>query len=260
MNALSDLCRSDPLSAHCYATYYLTREPDKTEVLLLASHDDIKSYALIWHGGRFTIQDIYEIHIWNPTSDIILEIKISPSKMADIQLYNSTSSDIEMITDHFRSLGFKRFNVEEFHDMICDPENFRPSPLERMAVRLKEEHALLYRDLELERGTEMSVDEAREIIREYTHYGVIIDNALASIAARYITLPQIHVIGGVFTRKEYRGKGFAKAVTSALTREAMASSIPAGLHVEVGNEPAIRVYRRLGYRIIRTRTWIFAYP
>ncbi|RLE63348.1 MAG: GNAT family N-acetyltransferase, partial [Thermoprotei archaeon] len=46
----------------------------------------------------------------------------------------------------------------------------------------------------------------------------------------------------------------------ALTREAVASGALAGLHVEEDNEPAIRVYKSLGYRITKTRIWIFAYP
>ncbi len=260
MDVLGKLCRSDPLSAHCYAIYYLTHEPDRTEILLLTSDSNIKSYALVWHGGRFTIQDVYEVHIWNPTEKVIQSINIPPNKRADIQLYGNVSSNTEIITDHFRNLGFKRFHDEEFYDMICDHDSFKPSPLERLAVKLREEHASLYRDLELERGIEISVDEAREILREYTHYGVIVDNVLASIAARYITLPWIHIMGGVFTRKEYRGRGYAKAVTSALTREAVSSRAFAGLHVEVDNEPAIKVYESLGYRITRTRTWIFAHP
>ena len=188
--------------------------------------------------------------LWNPTRDIILGIDISPDKRVDVQLYDNTPSDVEMITDRFRSLGFKRFHVEEFHDMICGHNSFKPSLLERLAVKLREEHAFLYRDLKLERGIEISVDEAREILREYTHYGVIVDNVLVSIAARYITLPWIHAIGGVFTRKEYRGRGYAKAVTSALTGEAVSSRVFAGLHVEVDNKPAIKVYESLGYRII----------
>ncbi len=54
--------------------------------------------------------------------------------------------------------------------------------------------------------------------------------------------------------------GYAKAAVSALTREAVASGAYAGVHVEENNEPAIRVYRNLGYRITKTRTWIFAHP
>ena len=200
MEALSDSCRGDPLSAHCYAVYYITQESDRTEILL-ASHGDIESYALIWYGGRFTIQDLYEVHIHNPVKEIIQQISIPPCKRADIHLYNNTSNDIEIIIERFRSLGFKKLHVEEFHDMICDRDNFNPSPLENLAIKLGNEHAPLYKDLELERGIEITIDEAREILKKYAHYGIIIDNILASIAAKYVTLPWIHVIGGVFTRK-----------------------------------------------------------
>lgn len=257
---LSELCMDEPLSAHCYAIYYLIREPERTELLVLASGDDIESYALIWYGGRFTIQDVYEIHLWRPTSDVVSGIRVFPSKRADIQLYDNAPGDVEFVASHFRGLGFRRIRSEEFHDMICDRESFKPSPLEGLAVRLGEAHAPLYRDLELERGIEIDLDEAREILREYTHYGVIVDDTLASIAASYVALPQIHVIGGVFTRREYRGRGYARAVVSALTREILASGALAGLHVEVDNKPAIRLYRGLGYRITKTRTWIFANP
>ncbi len=93
----------------------------------------------------------------------------------------------------------------------------------------------------------------------YTHYGVVVDNVLASIATSYVTLPWIYVIGGVFTRKRYRGRGYAKAVTSALTRKAVSSGAIVGLHVEVDNELAIKAYKSLGYQITKTGTWIFAY-
>jgi len=260
MDVLTRLCKEDPLSAHCYAVYYLTYEPDRTEIVFIASSDNIESYALVWYGGSFTIMDIYEVHIWNPTRKIMLEINIPPDRGVDIQLYDNAPSDVELATRHFRSLGFGRFRVKEFYDMVCTRKSFIPSPLENLAVRLEERHAPLYRDLELERGIEISIEEAREILKTYLHYGVIVNNVLASIVASYVTLPWIYVIGGVFTRERYRGKGYAKAVTSALTREVVSSGATAGLHVEVDNEPAIKAYKSLGYQIIKTRTWIFAYP
>lgn len=66
--------------------------------------------------------------------------------------------------------GFSKFHVDEFHDMDCTRESFSPSPL------------------------------------TYTHYGVVVDSVLASIAASYVTLPWIHVIGGVYTRERCRGR------------------------------------------------------
>ncbi|ADM27958.1 hypothetical protein Igag_1149 [Ignisphaera aggregans DSM 17230] len=37
LNALARFCRGNPLSVHCYAFYYLTHEPYRTEIVLVAS-------------------------------------------------------------------------------------------------------------------------------------------------------------------------------------------------------------------------------
>lgn len=71
------------------------------------------------------------------------------------------------------------------------------------------------------------------LIREQIYYVVIIKDTIVSIAARYVTLPEIHLIGGVFTREEYGGIGYAKAVISALTREAIISGALSSPHIEV---------------------------
>ena len=236
LNKFYRLCRDDPLSAHCYSIYYLMREPHNLELLI---QENVESYVLIRYGGKFTIEDVYEVHIWNPISEVISEIVIRPSKRANVQLHgNYVNSILDEVIEHLKYLGFKEVHISEFHDMICDSESFRPSPLERLAVRLGEEHAQLYRDLEVERGVSISLDEARRILNEYLHYGVIVDDILVSVAARYVTLPEIHIIGGVFTRRKYRGRGYAKAVVSALTREAISSRAFAGLQAERGNRVA----------------------
>ena len=148
MNVLVRLCKENPLLAHCYAVYYLTREPGRTEIVSVASGSNIDSYALVWYGDKFTIMNIYEIHVWKPTKEVVLEISVPPDKRADIQLYNSTPRDVELVISQFKNLGFSRFHVEEFHDMICTRESFMPSLLEKLAMRLRGEHSLLYRDLE----------------------------------------------------------------------------------------------------------------
>jgi Predicted acetyltransferase len=68
------------------------------------------------------------------------------------------------------------------------------------------------------------------------------------------------MVGDVYTRPEYRGRGNAKAVTSAITREAIVSGAMASLHVKANNEPAIKVYRSLGYIIVKIHDWIVAHP
>ncbi|MCD6278253.1 MAG: hypothetical protein J7J11_01075 [Desulfurococcales archaeon] len=53
------------------------------------------------------------------------------------------------------------------------------------------------------------------------------------------------------------GEGTAKAVTSAITKDAVASGARALLHVREVNKPAIKVYEALGYKEISRKPWIF---
>ena len=71
---------------------------------------------------------------------------------------------------------------------------------------------------------------------------------------------ELWLIGDVFTHPNYRSRGYGKIATSAITKDAIVSGAKALLHVEEGNEPAIRVYKALGYRVIRKRPCIFYTP
>src|SRR5205823_13545241 len=65
------------------------------------------------------------------------------------------------------------------------------------------------------------------------------------VAARH----GIAAIGSVYTRPEARGRGYASAITAAVTAELLAGPYrDVILNVAVANEPAARIYRRLGYR------------
>jgi ribosomal protein S18 acetylase RimI-like enzyme len=60
---------------------------------------------------------------------------------------------------------------------------------------------------------------------------------------------RIAAVGNIFTHPEARGHGLAAAVTSAVVADLLAGSCQdAILNVAVANEPAIRVYTRLGFR------------
>lgn len=73
-------------------------------------------------------------------------------------------------------------------------------------------------------------------------------------------MPEVLPIGNVYTHPDYRGRGYAKTVTSAITGDALLSGARALLHVAEDNEPAIRVYRTLGYRTISRKPWVFFKP
>ncbi len=107
-------------------------------------------------------------------------------------------------------------------------------------------------------GRVVGVEEATKLIRSYQYYGVFVDGKLDSIACSYVRMRDVWAIGDVYTHPSYRNRGYSLGVASAITRDALAFGAIAMLHVEEGNKPAIRVYRRLGYSVVRRKPWIIA--
>jgi len=120
-------------------------------------------------------------------------------------------------------------------------------PLEREAVRLTGRHiAAINRLYATEGGS--STYQPRHI-EEGVYYGVFIDNFLISIAGTHVVSYSegVAVVGNVFTHPLYRGQGLATVSTSATTVALLERCPLVVLTVESENEPAVRVYRRLGY-------------
>ncbi|MEM1610108.1 MAG: GNAT family N-acetyltransferase [Sulfolobales archaeon] len=255
MASLIDLYKKDPLPPHCYLAYDLVHEFRNIDIILGTSNGEIESYILIWKAPR-----LYGIHMWKPTGDLISRLEIRPDRVAYIHLYENDEEHIRLVMLRLEEIGYNKIERRKFYNMICTEETFSPSDKEGLAIRLRSNHLEFFLELKRSRGQTLSLEEAREILKKRRYYGVIADGKLVSTASRYLALEEIHMIGDVYTRPEYRGRGYAKAVTSAITREAIVSGAMASLHVETNNEPAIRVYRSLGYNIAKTHDWILAIP
>jgi GNAT superfamily N-acetyltransferase len=57
-------------------------------------------------------------------------------------------------------------------------------------------------------------------------------------------------VGPVFTRRDRRGRGYASAVTAAVTTEALAEAGVVLLYTDADNPTSNGVYERLGYRAV----------
>jgi RimJ/RimL family protein N-acetyltransferase len=86
-------------------------------------------------------------------------------------------------------------------------------------------------------------------IAEGVYYGLRVGGKLVSAAGTHVISPEarLAVVGNVLTNVDHRGRGYATAVTGAVTAELLRTCDQVVLNVRSDNPPALQAYRRLGY-------------
>ena len=89
-----------------------------------------------------------------------------------------------------------------------------------------------------------------EAVASGVYYGIRIAGRLVAAAGTHVISTDAHlaVVGNVMTHPDYRGRGFAKQVTSAVTQELLRACDQVVLNVRSDNPPALAAYSALGYR------------
>jgi ribosomal protein S18 acetylase RimI-like enzyme len=79
--------------------------------------------------------------------------------------------------------------------------------------------------------------------------GIVTNGRLVAVAGTHVVsrTEGVAVVGNVFTHPEYRSRGYATAVTSAVTAALLGYCDYVVLTVDPKNSPAIRAYEKLGY-------------
>jgi ribosomal protein S18 acetylase RimI-like enzyme len=86
-------------------------------------------------------------------------------------------------------------------------------------------------------------------IAEGVYYGIRAGGRLVAAAGTHVVSPEarLAVVGNVLTHVDFRGRGYATAVTGAVTAELLRWCDQVTLNVRSDNPPALQAYRRLGY-------------
>ena len=86
-------------------------------------------------------------------------------------------------------------------------------------------------------------------IAEGVYFGIRVNGRLVAAAGTHVISRQarLAVVGNVLTHTDHRGRGYAKAVTSAVTAELLRYCDEVVLNVRSDNPPAIAAYTHLGY-------------
>ncbi len=84
------------------------------------------------------------------------------------------------------------------------------------------------------------------------YFGIWEGDRLASAAGVHVFSPGrgVAALANIATMPEFRGRGFATATTSRLSRSLLEHVEHLGLNVRADNVPAIRCYQKLGYKIV----------
>jgi ribosomal protein S18 acetylase RimI-like enzyme len=254
LRALFTLYQRSP-ELHCYLVYDVIYKRDSIDLVTLFEDDQVLGYALLWTG-----YDITAIHLWGKWERLLplLELR-RPASLLYIHLYDWSKEDAEAAKAFAEKHGYSVIEENIYLDMVLREEWFKPFILSKVA-RLRPIHAALFAAAQQARGLQITEEEAKRLLEEQRCYGIIDEGRIVSVACRYLMLPEIGCIGGVYTEPLYRGRGYAREVTSAISSDIVSSGATAMLHVERGNTPAIRVYRRLGYRVAGQKLWIIARP
>ena len=88
-------------------------------------------------------------------------------------------------------------------------------------------------------------------ISDGLYFGMRVGGRLVSAAGTHVISPtaRLAVVGNVMTHTDFRGRGYATAVTGAVTAELLRFCDQVVLNVRADNPPALAAYRRLGYQV-----------
>ena len=252
--SLVNLYLSDPLH-HPYLLYDLTYDLSVSRVhALINEYGRVVGYALIWGVGR----PFKCVILWGRCSQLVRRVPKSPKLIVQAP----DAGIAEDVLNHLKALGAPKesLRIAPYLDMAVGEEGFTPYETFPKPVMLdprNDEHVREFASIRVESvGREEEAMMAPELIRRYRPYAIFVGRRIASVAMTYVRMPEVWVVGGVYTKPQYRGRGYAKAVTSAVTRDALRAGAKALLQVREDNEPAVRVYRRLGYEPIGRRYWV----
>ncbi len=252
---LARLYESDPFT-HVYLAYDAVYEASRARVYVERRGDGVAGYVLVWRGPRQVA-----LHVWGRAEGILGSVGLEGLCAAGCIVHVHSRHLLDPVLAALEGVG-GGVNVRWYLDMVVDEDSFKPyrgAPTVKLSPR-DPRHAMALAELKGLQGAELTLGEASRLIRLMRYHGVFEGGKLVSIAGTHVRASGVWVVGDVYTRPEYRGRGYAKAVTSAVTVEAISAGAKALLHVEEDNLPAIRVYEALGYKVIGRKPWVYVSP
>ena len=211
-------CLELDIIRHVFAFYDLQHEPEHTTTYAVFDNNSLKGYLLNYTGS-------------DVPSTILESDNIAAEKLIAY--------------------------APEDHFVIHAPPDLLPVIKERFpTAKHYAENWMLARKSETTFFKSDLVRQYVEWLKRMKIYGVFFEGGLVSYSGSFLQMPEIWMIGGVYTHPDQRSKGYSTLATSAITEEALRNAEAAALFVRSDNYPAIRVYEKIGYKKIGEKIWV----
>lgn len=239
---------------NAFLLYDLIFLPERTKVTFIK---DLK-YVLTYYHPPYEICSIYIL-----TDEADIEILREHLNYCTSRKFRSlyVCGNIDIYLRYFKDI-LRRFRVQKkcFIVMKLDKNNFRKihPKISNIEIRKLDLNNKIDREMFKEfLKTYFNLSENYiEHFRNDKIYVAICENKIISIARISLILPEVCLIVGVFTVPEYRRRGLAGAVLSTLCEHALNLDITPFLFVEHNNDPAINLYRKIGFRTYITLPYL----
>jgi ribosomal-protein-alanine N-acetyltransferase len=242
---LEAAAHADPV-AHAWAVYDLDYAAERVRFVSLRQEGTTTAYLLIWYGPDVPVVHWVGTPLGWPQLFAALPsrpmVAIVPPSVAE-------------------PLGDRRGPTERFPiEILARPLSALPPPPRRdRSVRplrsgdIPQLRQLCEEEPALSRSLYRTVDPGREPV-----WGAFDGSHLVGVARASVRLPKVWVIGGIYTRVLERGRGWGRALTEEVMSAALSAGAQASLAVRSDNQPALRIYRALGFERVDERVWVDA--
>ena len=224
-----------------------------------------------YHGGKeapprlVAVQGFYRYGRWFPhyaalskeDDESILDALVEDARQRRLRWIMGVERVVNPLLERLEPLGFALGYDERDHLCYVDAASLRPvedarprraTPRDCAAIaKLRHTFEVDYFGVPVQRVSRpWCLDVARRYIEEgawvVEHEGQVV--SMVAVEARLDALCQI---GAVYTEKDLRGRGLARAVVSAACRDLLRTATRVILTVRKDNAPALRAYRALGF-------------
>jgi len=230
---------------HVFAFYDIQYKPEHTTMYAAFENEKLKGYILIYTAREFP-SVILEC-------DSTIAAKLIGYAPENHFIVHAPANLLPTIETRFPDV---KHYVEDWMLVKKGETSFFKSELVRRLCTKDDASRLAMLLSSREDRPRRAVKKYLDWISKMPVYGVFISDELISYAGSFLQLPQVWMIGGVYTHPNYRNKKYATLATSAVTEEALKRAETAALFVRSDNYPATRVYEKIGYTKLGEKLWV----